>query len=165
LIVPSFSEAVVAINDLKEAKLIEDYAIGGAMAAVFWTEAITTFDLDVLVLLPSGESSLISLAPIYAWAEERQYPLRDEHIVIGGVPVQFLPAYSALAEEAVREAKTLDYNGLPVRVVRPEHLIGLALEGSAKTARRRERAAMLRETAEVDETVLQSIIERYTLSW
>lgn len=162
---PSFYEAVEAINELKDAKLIDDYAIGGAMAAVFWTEAITTFDLDVLVLLPATGSLLTSLEPIYAWAAERHYPVDAEHIVIGGVPVQFLPAYSELAEEAVREAKTLDYNGLPLRVVRPEHLIGLALDGSAKTLRRKERAAMLQENADVDTGVLQSIMSRYNLSW
>jgi hypothetical protein len=161
----SFAEAVAALNELKQDRLVEDYAIGGAMAALFWTEAIPTFDLDVLVLFPVNDSLLVSVEPIYVWAEERGYSITAEHIIIGEVPVQFLPAYSALAEEAVREAKTLDYSGLPVRVVRPEHLIGLALEGSAKTLRRRERAAMLKESADLDPTVLEDVLRRYNLSW
>ena len=56
----SLAEAVAALNELKDSQLIDDYAIGGAMAAIFWTEAIPTFDLDVLVLLRQTEGALIS---------------------------------------------------------------------------------------------------------
>lgn len=161
----SFAEAVVALNELKESRLVEDYAIGGAMAIVFWAEAIPTFDVDVLVLLPPSDAHLISLAPIYAWATERSYEITTEHILIDEVPVQFLPAYNPLAEEAVREASTLQYNGLPVRVIRPEYLIALSLDPAAKTSRRKERAAMLRETANVDQGLLEELMTRYNLTW
>lgn len=60
---------------------------------------------------------ITSLEPIYLWAAEHGYEVRAEHIVIGDVPVQFLPAYNALAEEAVVRARTLDYRGLPVSVL------------------------------------------------
>jgi hypothetical protein len=162
----SLTDALTAINELKERGLIADYAIGGAMAHIFWAEAITTFDLDVLVRLASPSGLLVGLGPIYAWAAERQFPLESDHIVIGEVPVQFLEAFNALAEEAVRDAKTLDYSGLPIRVVGPEHLIALSLDGSAATAKRKLRAAMLRESpGVVDEDVLQDILTRYNLTW
>src|SRR5947209_918173 len=97
----SIAEAITAINDLKAAGLVKDYAVAGAMAAVFWTEAITTFDLDVLVLLPtSPTSTILDLGPIYGWAAERGYPFEGEHIVMGGVPVQFVAA-GPLGEEAI----------------------------------------------------------------
>lgn len=161
----SFSEVIEALNDLKESGVVKDYAISGGMAVSFWSEAIPTFDLDVLVLLPATDNVLISLDPIYRWAAERGYTVEAEHLVIDDVPVQFLPAYDPLAEEAVREAKTLDYKGLPVQVVRPEYLIALALDPAAKTARRRERAAMLRESGSVEQGVLDNVLVRYNLTW
>ena len=59
--------------------------------------------------------------------------MQAEHVLIEGVPVQFLPAYNALADEAIETAATLDYEGVPVRVVRPEYLVALYLEPGART--------------------------------
>jgi hypothetical protein len=161
----SLAEAVTAIEDLKNRRLIEDYAVGGAMAQVFWAEAIPTFDLDVLVLIADTGSLLVDLGPFYEWATERGYEVSSEHIVIAGMPVQLMPAPTELSQAAVRAAKTLDYNGLPIRVVSPEYLICLWLEGSAKTVRRKERAYALRETGVVDEQLLRELMERYKLTW
>jgi hypothetical protein len=44
---------------------------------VFWTEPVPTLDLDVLVLLPSPESALVSLDRIYRWAESRGYAAEE----------------------------------------------------------------------------------------
>jgi hypothetical protein len=52
--------------------------------------------------------------------------------MISETPVQFLPAYNPLAEEAVVEAVTHEYEGVSVRVVSPEHLIALALQTGGK---------------------------------
>ena len=61
--------------------------------------------------------------------------------MIHGVPVQVLPAYNALAIDAVQNARVHDYEGVGVRVVDPEHLVALALQVGG--ARRRERAWLL----------------------
>ena len=42
----SLREAFQAINKLKADGLFEDYAVAGAIALVFWTEPVATFDLD-----------------------------------------------------------------------------------------------------------------------
>lgn len=126
---PSFAEALRVLNDMKRAGVVEDYAVAGAMALVFWTEAIPTSDLDVLVFLPGDEETIVSLAPLYRWAAGRGYTTQAEHVMIEGVPVQFLPAHNKLADEAIERAETLEYEGVSVRVVRPEHLV--ALIGSA----------------------------------
>jgi hypothetical protein len=43
---------------VKSDHVVEEYAIGAAMALVFWSEPIPTFDLDVFVRLPSESFSL-----------------------------------------------------------------------------------------------------------
>ena len=129
----NFASALAAIEELKRDGVITDYAIGGAMAIVFWTEPVPTYDLDVFVFLPPrADQPLVSLDAIYRWAETKGYAAQDEHLVIHGIPVQFIPAHNALADEAITNAAILDYEGIPVRVIRPEHLIALYLEPSAR---------------------------------
>jgi len=159
---PKLADVVAAIHDLKERGLIKDYAISGAMAQLFWDEAVVTFDLDVLVLLGPGASLLDPLRGIYEWAAERGYPSRAEHIVISDFPVQFLPAPDALSEEAVKNASTVESDGVAFRVVRPEYLIALWLQsGPASTFRRRERVAKLRESVLLDADLLADLKTRY----
>src|SRR5437867_4131737 len=97
----NFTEALAAIRRLKAEGVVKDYAIGGAMARAFWSEPIPTFDLSVLV----------SPETIYDWARRNNYREEAEHIFIGGIPVQFIPAHNALAEEAIATAAELDFEG------------------------------------------------------
>lgn len=160
-----FATALAALNDMKAAGVLKDYAVSGAMALVFWTEPVATYDLDVLVWLPATEGPIVSLSGVYGWLATRGWDAHAEHVLIAGVPVQFLPAHDALADEALTTAATLDYSGVPVRVVRPEHLVALYLEPQARTAKRRERAAALRESADFDHPRLQDIMQRFNLTW
>jgi len=162
---PSFAEALRVLNDMKDAGVVEDYAVAGAMAMMFWAEPIPTYDLDVLVLLPGDDAAIVSLAPLYEWAAKRGYAARAEHVLIEGVPVQFLPAHNSLAEEAVDRAATVEYEGVPVRVVRPEYLAALYLEPGARTLKRRERAAALMESTALDRAALEALLNRFDLKF
>ncbi len=152
------------MNTLKAAGLVEEYAIGGATAVLFYAEPTRTYDLDVFVLLADvTESPLISLAPFYEWAAGRGFSASAEHIMIHGVPVQFLPAHNALAAEAVREARTFDYEGVPVRVIAPEHLAALAFQAGGR--RRRERAwQLLEEPGLVDRQKFAELVRSHRIS-
>jgi hypothetical protein len=159
----SFPAALRALEELKQAAIIEDYAIAGAMALVFWIEPIPTYDLDVLVFLPDRDKPIVSLEAIYRWAAARGYRADAEHVIVEGVPVQFLPSHDELADEAIETAATLEYEGVSVRVVRPEYLVALYLEPSARTAKRRERAAALIEAPETDQSLLKDLLHRFKL--
>lgn len=147
---------------LKEEGVVSDYAIGGAMAVTFWAEPAATFDLDVFVLLHSP-ATLVSLEGIYSWARQHRYPEQAEHIVIAGVPVQFIPAPDRLAEEAVEAAADLEYDGESIRVIRAEYLIAMYLQPAARTRRRLERVWALLEVARVDRKLLDDVLERHEL--
>ena len=162
---PSFADALRVLNDMKESGVVEEYAIAGAMAMVFWAEPIPTYDLDVLVFLPGDESPIVSLAPLYDWAAGHGYPAQAEHVIIAGVPVQFLPAHDRLAEEAIEKAVTLEYEGVHVRVVRPEYLVALYLEPGARTLKRRERAAARMESGSLDRAELDGLLQRFDLEF
>jgi hypothetical protein len=119
--VASFGDVFAEINALKNQGVFRDYAIGGATAVLFYAEPARTYDVDVFVLLPHapGQRS-VSLDGVYAAARERGFSAEAEHILIHGVPVQFLPAHNELAEDAVVNARMFEYEGIPVRWLSPE---------------------------------------------
>jgi len=160
-----FADTLRSLNTMKAEGVIEEYAIAGAMAIVFWAEPVPTFDLDVLVQLPPGAGALVSLDSIYRWARSCGYPAQDEHIIVAGLPTQFVPAPTPLAREAIATAAEVDYQGVVVRVVRPEYLIALYLQPQAKTPKRRERAAMLLELPSLNRALVDEILKRYGLSF
>jgi hypothetical protein len=163
--VASLPDVFRVLNDMKSDGLIEDYAIGGAMAVLFYAEPTRTYDLDVFVLLPFSEETIVVLTPIYAWLESRGFEPRGEHVIIHGVPVQLIPAYNDLVEAAITEARVLDYDDVPVRVTPPEHLVAIAFQTGGR--KRRERAFQLLETADIDRDLLDSLLSRYGIeeSW
>ena len=138
------------------------YAIAGAMAATFYVEPLLTFDLDVFVVLPRTPGGLLTLAPLYDALRTRGYSEQEnECIRIEGVPVQFLPAYNALLEEALKEAQEIMYEDVPARVLRSEHLLAICLQ--AGRSKDRERVRILREQAKLDQNFLADVLRRHQL--
>ena len=48
-------DVLISLNDIKTAGIIQDYAIGGGYAVMFYGVEMTTYDLDVLVVLANEE--------------------------------------------------------------------------------------------------------------
>ena len=162
--VMAFADALRALNTMKAEGVIDEYAIAGAMALVFWTEPVPTWDLDVLVFLPARPGSLVSLAGIYEWTSSHGYAAHREHVIIGGLPTQFLASPGPVGDEAIETAATLEYDGVRTRVVLPEYLVALYLQPEARTAKRRERTAMLLEWPGLNRERLDAILEKHGLS-
>jgi hypothetical protein len=112
----AFADTLRMLNTMKAERVIEEYALAGAMA-------------------------------------------------IEGLPTQFVPSPSLLAREAIASAADVEYQGVVVRVVRPEHLIALYLAPAARTTRRRERAAMLLELPGLNRDLVDEILRRHGLSF
>jgi hypothetical protein len=148
------------INDLLAQGIIQNYALGGSVGFMLWTQPFLTNDTDFFVQM-AGEGLLVSLAPIYDYAEQHQFPLDHEHIVIDGEPVQIVPSPSPLYDEAIETAVSISVEGQSVKVMLPEYLVCTALAaGRMKDFAKIEK--MLDE-AEVDLEVLKDLIARFTL--
>lgn len=120
------------LNDMVADGVITNYAIFGAVAQMRYTEAVVTMDMDVLVALP-GEPGLDVLAPIYSYCDARGRRPEGEAIRVGNWPVQFIPAFNRLTEDAMDQAETDELEGVPVRVVDAAYLAVIALDaGRAK---------------------------------
>ena len=88
--------------------------------------------------------------------------IASQHIVIAGWPIQFLPAGSALVQEALAKAVEKDVEGTPARVFTAEHLAAIALE----TGRAKDKARVLQfiEADVIDLDRLQEILTRHGLA-
>jgi hypothetical protein len=159
---PSLADVFRTLHEMQSEGVITDYAIGGAMAALFYTEVTRTYDIDVFAMIPMQRGLIVDLTDLYAWARKRGFEARAEHLLIHGVPVQFLSANEGLEREAVAEAQPFDYQGIAVRVMRPEHLVALYIRAGGPG--RRERALLLLRAGVVAEDELNAILERYNLS-
>ena len=158
----SLTDVFRVLAQMRDSGVVGDYAIGGATAVLFYAEPTRTYDVDVFVTLPSAtDAALVPLTSVYDWAKGRGIAVQDEHLMIEGVPVQVLPAYNALVEEAVVGARVHDYEGVPVRVVGPEHLVALALQAGG--ARRRERAWQVLQFGGVDRQRLRALLDKHAI--
>lgn len=153
---------LAVINQLLADGVIENYALGGAVAAIFYTEPIDTQDVDVFVQVKSAKDDLTVLLPIYDYLLEHGYQAKAEHVYIEDFPVQFLPTFNALTEEAVRQAQEFELNTARVRIMRPEHLVAIMLD----TGRLKDylRINLFLQSLAVNRERLQEILQRHRLS-
>src|SRR5687767_15804683 len=98
-------EILKIINRMVKDGVIKEYAIGGAVAAIYYLEPFDTADLDIFIQVETSDSALMILAPIYEYLTRRGYKAKGKFIYIEGLPVQFLPVFDPLTEEAVEKAK------------------------------------------------------------
>ena len=154
-------ETLSEINALREAGVIGQSAIGGAMGATFYLEPVSTFDLDIFVLF-AGSPLILTLSPIYDFLNARGHIAEGDAIVIHGWPVQFLPAETPLLREAVGQAREIDFEGVPARVMTAEHLMAVAVQ----TGRAKDHARLVAfvEAKVADATRLHDILERHGLA-
>ena len=153
------SDAFRIINDLREQGIIEEYAVGGAMAMLFWAEPVVTFDLDVFILLPASASPIITLEPLYMAMRQCGFEVAAEHVVVHGTPIQFLMSPNELGDEAIETAAVRELDGVSCRVMRPEYLAALWLQAGG--AKRRERVEILRQSGSLDEDALRVVLHKH----
>ena len=54
----SIEKTIAVINKMVVDGIIENYALGGATAVIFYTEPIATQDVDIFIHVPAEESVL-----------------------------------------------------------------------------------------------------------
>lgn len=149
------------LNRMVKDDVIEQYAIGGAVAAIFYIEPINTNDLDVFFHVKPSSTGLDVLTPLYEYLSGLGYQAQGEAIDIEGWPVQFLPIFNPLLEEAVAQAKEVGFQRTKTRVMQAEHLVAIMLQ----TGRLKDHAriAQFMEQEVVDQGGLVDILRRHGL--
>jgi hypothetical protein len=149
------------LGDMLASGVVQNYALFGATAQMRYTEPVATLDADVLVAVPTPER-IDALHGIYEFCAVRGYVPEGEAIRVGAWPVQFIAAFDALTREAMEEAETADFEGVPIRVVRADHLAVIAL----KVGRAKDHARILAliESGSVGRTAIENLAARHGLA-
>ena len=163
-------KTIEVVSKLAAEGVIKQYAVTGAVAALNYIQPTLTEDLDILISVEGLEerrSGLVLLTPIEAALAKLGYTERsDIGIWVEGWPVQFLPAASALDEEALAEAAEVEFRSeeapaMRARILRAEHVVAAALKlGRLKDLARVE--AFLDQEV-VDLAKLKGVLQRHDL--
>jgi len=119
---------LAVINQMQADGVISRYAIGGAVAATFYSSPPPRWTLTF-----SSPSRLATPVPAHFGTDLRVSRLpwlsdQREYVIIEGWQVQFLPPGDALGEEALAQASETRVDDVPTWVMTAEHLVALALQ-------------------------------------
>lgn len=156
-------KTIQVINALVEEGVIEDYALGGATALLFYAEPALTYDIDIFIILHAEQDNnkLIDLSPLYKSLEAKRYFPEKEHVIIEGVPVQFIPVYNPLIEEAVTQAVLANYEGIKIKILKIEYLLAIMID--TNRPKDRERIHQLLDDVSLNQNLLDEILQRHAL--
>lgn len=125
-------EVIRALNRLESDGVIRRYALGGAVAAAFYAEGTTTYDVDAFVSFMETDNPFLTLLPVLKAVQDLGGRLEREYVILAETPLQLLPATSPAAAEAIEQAVAWPVpNGretVLARVMPAEYLAVLALE-------------------------------------
>lgn len=150
------------LNNLVTDGIIKEYAIAGGMAQFYYIEPSVTYDLDLIVNFGVDEKDLAPLHKLYNWASENHFRTEGEHIILGGIPVQFLVAYNKLISEALDKRLPIELFGEQTFILAPEYLMAILLQ----TGRPIDKERLLRflDEADYDRDIFMDILNRFNLS-
>ena len=156
------NEALRALNRIVADRIIEKYAIGGAVGAAFYIEATQTEDIDVFVYLQPSSSGLVSLEPILDALTTLGGVSEDGHIRFGEWPVQIRSDATPLIAQAIERAIDVSFEDIPTWVFTAEDLCAIALQ----TGRPKDylRVTMFLDQDEVDLAALRRLAEQHGLA-
>lgn len=156
------NELLNLLKEMQGCGLIDQYAIGGATALVYYFEPFQTFDVDVFVVLTGQTGVLVNLSPIYSFLSAKGAIPRKEYVLIGDIPVQFLVPYNDLVEHAVKAARELPFAGASCRIPPLEYLMAIMVQtGRAKDKARLEELGRFPEL--FDRVKFEELISRFNL--
>jgi len=149
------------INELVALNIIDEYAITGGIAHFYYIEPSVTYDLDLIVNVNKSSNSLMPFEEIYKWTEKNNYKSEKEHILIEGIPVQFLLPYNDLIAEALKNKKAITIFNEDTFIIEPEYLMAIMIQTGR--ASDKERLVRFVDEAVFDKQNFLEIISKFNL--
>ena len=152
------------INQLVAENLLLNYAIGGGVAALYYTEPVLTYDFDIICRFPS-QGDLIDPSPVYNKLKKLGYNFGvEDRVMVEGVPLQFIPASRGLMEEALDNALSVTICGVNTRILRVEYLAAIMLNLYRPKDRAKLDLIVNNKSVPFDHGLFKNILKRYDLN-
>lgn len=159
LIAPALS----VLNILRDQRLLEDYAIGGGIAVLYYTEPVLTYDFDVICVFPAS-GLLVDPSPVFEYLKSEGYLFgKEDRVEIEGLPVQFIPASAGLVEEALEHAAPITISGVATKILTVEYLIAIMLQLNRPKDRAKMDLLINNNEVTFDAAKLQEILIKHDL--
>ena len=156
-------KVIQVLNRMQADGVIEKFAIGGGIAAIYYLQPYHTDDIDVFISpVILGQSGLVSIEPVYGYLEKLGYLPVKEGVLIEDWRVQFVPAFATVQEEAIAQARRVEYGETHTFIFSAEHL-GAELLRSGRL-KDQVRVIDLIESKKMDLNVFRDIISRHGLT-
>ena len=155
-------KVIELLNRMQADGVIENFAIGGGIAAIYYLEPYSTDDIDVfLSSILLDEIGLVPFGSIYAYLESQGYHSEREYIRIEDWLVQFLPASESVQKEAVAQAVRVPFGTTSTLIFSAEYLAAEFL----RSGRWKDnlRLAALLQSGAMDIKIFRDIIHRHGL--
>jgi len=155
-------ETLKLLNEMVQSGVISEFSISGAVAAIYYSEPMTTAVLDVFVSFPEGTRQASVATVLDDLREQGFHEFVQEGIMVHGVPVRFLPVTPGLSSEAHAHAIRAEYQSIPIRVVDKEYLMATLLAVDRPEQLRRLLDFISRD--DFDHARFDSIVDRHGLA-
>lgn len=157
------AEVIFALDQMVTDGIVDNYAVGGAIAASFYGEVATTEDVDVFVVFKNvSPMGIIDPTSVIRYFTDKGHAMFEDKVIIGGWPVQFLPPPSRLEEDALRSAEVLRDGDMEIRLISREYVAAIAL--ATGRAKDRNRLIQLREEGMLDMSKFLAIVSSQGLA-
>lgn len=154
-------ETLQKINELVKLGIIESYAIAGGMGQFYYIEPSVTYDLDLIIHISDEEKTLTPLSKIYEWADKNNYKPLKEHIIIEGIPVQFILEYNNLVTAALNNRSKIKLFDEETNILKPEYLMAIMLQTGRSIDR--ERLTKFLTEFNYDKDLFSEILNKFNL--
>jgi hypothetical protein len=156
-------KVIELLNRMQAEGVIENFAIGGGIAAIYYLPPYNTKDVDVFISpVVVSEGGLLSFGRIYSYLHALGYQAEKEYIRIEDWLVQFLPAAESVQEEAVAQADRVAFAGSYTSMFSAEHLGAEFLRsGRLKDL---TRLLDLLKSEQLDMNIFRAIVSRHGLA-
>jgi hypothetical protein len=155
-------KVIELLNRMQADGILEKFAIGGGIAAIYYLEAYQTDDIDVFISpVVVSEGGLVSFGQIYGYLKNLGYTAEREYVRIEDWLVQFLPATESVQEEAVAKAKRAPYGEAETSIFSAEHLAAEFLRSGR--SKDQIRVIDLLESGKMNLSLFREIVRRHGL--
>jgi hypothetical protein len=156
-------KVIELLNRMQADGVIEKFALGGGIAAIYYLEPHSIEGIDVfLSSVILDQFGLVPFGDVDAYLEKQGYQAEGDYIRIEDWLVQFLPASQPVQKEAVEQALRVPYGSSSTLIFSAEHLAAEFLR-SGRLKDTLGLIALLQSEA-MDGKIFRDIIHRHGLT-